>query len=606
MATSQSTGPFGPREYTYEQLAEAAHHFSNKYLLGQGGFGQVYEGSLHGEKFAIKKLRFPPDEQTKKGLDEIHVISSVRHRNLVKLLGYCVDRSNNVLLVLEYFRNKSLKVNLHEKEEILDWQKRRKIAIGSAKGLEYLHDHCSPTIIHQDIKPDNILLDDNFEPKIADFGLARIFTDHNTHISMSQVGTEIYMDPECSGKVTDKVDVYSFGVVLLELITGRKPKYQGNIVTWAGSQIKKALGGEFKDFVDFKLQKYDKEEMKRMVHCAAFCVYKRPKFRPPMRKIVRALEGDMPLANLSDEMIDNQLPHIIINEDNNNVDFLHHMVQKLFPQEMGTLDFLHSQHYFRVFRAKLQADPNLLQPLLQELGSQKPQILRFIQEHQDDFLRFINQPVEGGEGNIIDLEQLQAAMTRMVIVTPIERVEAMRYDRASASNPVVGLNANPLYPFPQGVPSAAGAVPINFFRNDPQFQAFRARVQASPHLLDGMLQHVGNQNPHALRFIQEHWADFIHFINEPIEGGQRNILALGQPQPAMPQMGVPSAAGAGPINFFRYDPRFQELRARVQASPHLLNGMLQHVGSQNPHALRFIQEHWADFLHFINEPVGRG
>ncbi|KAJ9187074.1 hypothetical protein P3X46_002570 [Hevea brasiliensis] len=390
MATSQSTGPFGPREYTYEQLAEAAHHFSNKYLLGQGGFGQVYEGSLHGEKFAIKKLRFPPDEQTKKGLDEIHVISSVRHRNLVKLLGYCVDRSNNVLLVLEYFRNKSLKVNLHEKEEILDWQKRRKIAIGSAKGLEYLHDHCSPTIIHQDIKPDNILLDDNFEPKIADFGLARIFTDHNTHISMSQVGTEIYMDPECSGKVTDKVDVYSFGVVLLELITGRKPKYQGNIVTWAGSQIKKALGGEFKDFVDFKLQKYDKEEMKRMVHCAAFCVYKRPKFRPPMRK-----------------------------------------------------------------------------PLLQELGSQKPQILRFIQEHQDDFLRFINQPVEGGEGNIIDLEQLQAAMTRM------------------------------------GVPSAAGAVPINFFRNDPQFQAFRARVQASPHLLDG---------------------------------GQRNILALGQPQPAMPQM----------------------------------------------------------------------
>ncbi|XP_057991827.1 uncharacterized protein LOC110665629 isoform X5 [Hevea brasiliensis] len=574
MATSQSTGPFGPREYTYEQLAEAAHHFSNKYLLGQGGFGQVYEGSLHGEKFAIKKLRFPPDEQTKKGLDEIHVISSVRHRNLVKLLGYCVDRSNNVLLVLEYFRNKSLKVNLHEKEEILDWQKRRKIAIGSAKGLEYLHDHCSPTIIHQDIKPDNILLDDNFEPK-------------------------------------------------------------------AGSQIKKALGGEFKDFVDFKLQKYDKEEMKRMVHCAAFCVYKRPKFRPPMRKIVRALEGDMPLANLSDEMIDNQLPHIIINEDNNNVDFLHHMVQKLFPQEMGTLDFLHSQHYFRVFRAKLQADPNLLQPLLQELGSQKPQILRFIQEHQDDFLRFINQPVEGGEGNIIDLEQLQAAMTRMVIVTPIERVEAMRYDRASASNPVVGLNANPLYPFPQGVPSAAGAVPINFFRNDPQFQAFRARVQASPHLLDGMLQHVGNQNPHALRFIQEHWADFIHFINEPIEGGQRNILALGQPQPAMPQMvivtpeereamrydraaasnpvvglnanptypilqGVPSAAGAGPINFFRYDPRFQELRARVQASPHLLNGMLQHVGSQNPHALRFIQEHWADFLHFINEPVGRG
>ncbi|KAF2325720.1 hypothetical protein GH714_034051 [Hevea brasiliensis] len=273
---------------------------------------------------------------------------------------------------------------------------------------------------------------------------------------------------------------------------------------------------------------------------------------------------------------------------------------------MGTLDFLHSQHYFRVFRANLQVDPNLLQPLLQELGSQKPQILRFIQEHQDDFLRFINQPVEGGEGNIIDLEQLQAAMTRMVIVTPIERVEAMRYDRASASNPVVGLNANPLYPFPQGVPSAAGAGPINFFRNDPQFQALRARVQASPHLLDGMLQHVGNQNPYALRFIQEHWADFIHFINEPIEGGQRNILALGQLQPAMPQMGVPSAAGAGPINFFRNDPQFQELRARVQASPHLLDGMLQHVGSQNPHALRFIQEHWADFLHFINEPVGRG
>uniref|UniRef100_A0A2C9UYG3 non-specific serine/threonine protein kinase n=1 Tax=Manihot esculenta TaxID=3983 RepID=A0A2C9UYG3_MANES len=310
MATPHSPRPFGPRRYTYEELAEAAHHFSNRFLLGEGGFGQVYEGSLNGETFAIKKLRIVPDQETKEELErEIRFISHVSHLNLVKLVGYCMEGANG-LLVLEYFPNRSLKVNLHERD-VLDWPKRMKIAIGTARGLEYLHEYCKPKIIHQDIKPDNILIDSNFEPKIADFGLALRFPDSVSHISRSIMGTEVYADPEDCKRVSDKSDVYSFGIVLLELITGRKSKYQDiDIVKWAKNRIKEALEDEYKGFVDSKLQMYDKEQMKRMINCAAICVYNRPQFRPSIKKIVLALEGHMPLKNLWDGNNDDELPRI--------------------------------------------------------------------------------------------------------------------------------------------------------------------------------------------------------------------------------------------------------------------------------------------------------
>ncbi|XP_058004953.1 uncharacterized protein LOC110650881 isoform X3 [Hevea brasiliensis] len=290
MENPQSPDAFGPKQYTYEQLAEATHKFSNKYLLGEGGFGQVYEGSLDGKTFAIKKLRYLPDQLE----HEIRVVSGISHRNLVKLVGYCIEaQERNALLVLEYFPKKSLKVNLHN-EAILDWPTRMKIAKGTAKGLQYLHEDCETKIIHQDIKPDNILLDNNFEPKIADFGLALVFPDHNTHISTSTVGTEVYR--ERSKKVSDKSDVYSFGVVLLELITGRKPIDEDiDIVAWAKALMNKGedlVEDDYARLIDSTLKgHYNASEMGRMIHCAVISIYKPLESRPNMKQIVEVLEG---------------------------------------------------------------------------------------------------------------------------------------------------------------------------------------------------------------------------------------------------------------------------------------------------------------------------
>ncbi|XP_058004049.1 proline-rich receptor-like protein kinase PERK15 [Hevea brasiliensis] len=295
MATHKLPGIFGPRKYSYEELAEATGHFSNEFSIGQGGFGQVFRGSLDGGIYAIKKLY-----DVKGFEDEIAVVSRVRHRNLVTMVGYCIEEAN-ALIVLEYFPNKSLRFHLHENES-LDWPKRMRIAIGSTKGLEYLHEHCKPKIIHQDIKPDNILLDDNFEPKVADFGLAWFFPDTISHLYKSIQGTIDFIDPEryerVSEEASDKSDVYSFGVVLLELITGRKLKYED--IQRAKARMMQALNGEYTNFVDFNLQNYNRREMKRMIFCAASCVYKPLNSRPTMKKIVRALEKDIPLKDIWD------------------------------------------------------------------------------------------------------------------------------------------------------------------------------------------------------------------------------------------------------------------------------------------------------------------
>ncbi|XP_058005572.1 proline-rich receptor-like protein kinase PERK15 [Hevea brasiliensis] len=314
-APNGSKGTIGLSKYTYKELAKATGKFSNQFHLGEGGFGQVFWAFLDDEIRAIKKLRYLPDVQKEELEHEIRVISSVSHKNLVKLVGYCIDGANG-LLVLEYLPNGSLKSHLHGKN-ILDWSKRIDIAKGCALGLEYLHNHCERTpIIHQDIKSDNILLNKNFKPKLADFGLALYFPDSITHLSRTIKGTEVYMDPEYSGKVSTKSDVYSFGVVLLELITGREPLHEGvKIVDWAKTRITQALKGDYKDFVDVRLQKYDKGEMEKIIYCAKGCVYNPPEFRPSMREIVRFLEGAKLEKNLWIEKIDNEMRRSTINRD---------------------------------------------------------------------------------------------------------------------------------------------------------------------------------------------------------------------------------------------------------------------------------------------------
>lgn len=191
----------------------------------------------------------------------------------------------------------------------MSWKARMGIALGAAKGLTYLHEDCHPKIIHRDIKAANILLDESFEAKVADFGLAKYTSETDTHISTRVMGTFGYLAPEyaSTGKLTEKSDVFSYGVVLLEMITGRRPvdrSQDESIVDWARPLLTQALeSGNFEALIDPKLENdYDCIEMNRVIACAAACVRHSAKLRPRMSQIVRALEGNLALDELNEGM----------------------------------------------------------------------------------------------------------------------------------------------------------------------------------------------------------------------------------------------------------------------------------------------------------------
>ncbi|XP_065016213.1 proline-rich receptor-like protein kinase PERK4 isoform X4 [Musa acuminata AAA Group] len=222
------------RSFTYQELVIATNNFSAVNLLGEGGFSHVYKGTLsNGTEAAIKRLKDTTSKQTDvEFMKEADILSLVHHRHLVSLIGCCISEGN-WLLVCEYVPNKTLKFHLHDREQpTLAWKDRFRIALDSAKGLAYLHEDCQPRVIHRDIKAANILLDHSFRAKIADFGIAKHFSDEKTHISTVVKGTHGYLSPEyvSSGKLTDKSDVFSYGVLLLELITGRRPVH---LADWA-------------------------------------------------------------------------------------------------------------------------------------------------------------------------------------------------------------------------------------------------------------------------------------------------------------------------------------------------------------------------------------
>ncbi|KAH7685951.1 Non-specific serine/threonine protein kinase protein [Dioscorea alata] len=289
--------------FTYEELMDITRGFSYDNLLGEGGFGSVYKGMLpDGKAVAIKQLKAGGGQGEREFKAEVDVISRVHHRHLVSLVGYCVAEHRR-MLVFEFLPNKTLEHHLHGKGlPVLEWPKRLRIAIGSARGLSYLHEDCHPRIIHRDIKSANILLDESFEAQVADFGLARLANDDShTHVSTRVMGTFGYLAPEyaTSGKLTDKSDVFSFGVVLLELITGRKPVFgDESLVEWARPLLVNALEtGEYEDLVDPRLENnFVKNEMSRMIEVAAACVRHSAPKRPRMVQVLRTLdsEGDMP------------------------------------------------------------------------------------------------------------------------------------------------------------------------------------------------------------------------------------------------------------------------------------------------------------------------
>ncbi|KAF0919948.1 hypothetical protein E2562_032360 [Oryza meyeriana var. granulata] len=297
-------GAFG-----YDELAAATDGFSESNLLGQGGFGQVYKGTVRGQEVAIKKLRSGSGQGEREFRAEVEIISRVHHKNLVSLVGYCIYGEQR-LLVYEYVPNKTLEFHLHGSgRPALDWPRRWKIAVGSAKGLAYLHEDCHPKIIHRDIKAANILLDYTFEPKVADFGLAKYQAAEQTAVSTRVMGTFGYLAPEyaATGKVNDRSDVFSFGVMLLELITGKKPIMMSHgdqpdtLVAWAKPLLGRAVDeGNFEELIDPRLEtNYDSYDMERLIACAAAAVRQTARSRPRMSQIVRYLEGELAAEDLN-------------------------------------------------------------------------------------------------------------------------------------------------------------------------------------------------------------------------------------------------------------------------------------------------------------------
>ncbi|WCJ34888.1 Protein kinase superfamily protein [Euphorbia peplus] len=312
----QDGGSF--HEYSFTELADATESFTYDNLIGEGAFGQVYKAVVRNEEVAIKRLNNKVSAQQEATfMNEMDALLTINHENLVKLIGYCNENSNRII-VCEYCSNLSLRLHLHGHGEhptsvektiaipTLSWETRMHIAIGSAKGLQYLHDVCEAKIIHRDIKPDNIVLDANYKAKIVDFGLAKFFPESGsiTHLSSQIKGTQFYADKEHdpNQKVSDKSDVYSLGVVLLELFSARKPDADGvSILEWAKPLIKNVVRDEnkIKALIDPKLitmynenelRSY-KMEMKVVLFCAAASVYKPSKDRPKMIQIVNALEA---------------------------------------------------------------------------------------------------------------------------------------------------------------------------------------------------------------------------------------------------------------------------------------------------------------------------
>ncbi|XP_076886516.1 proline-rich receptor-like protein kinase PERK8 [Bidens hawaiensis] len=288
--------------FSYEELAEATDGFSGSNLLGEGGFGCVYKGVLpDGREVAVKQLKVGGGQGEREFRAEVEIISRVHHRHLVSLVGYCISEHQR-LLVYQYVPNDTLHYHLHgEGRPVMDWATRIKVAAGAARGLAYLHEDCHPRIIHRDIKSSNILLDDNFDAQVADFGLAKLAMDSNTHVTTRVMGTFGYMAPEyaSSGKLTEKSDVFSFGVVVLELITGRKPVDASrplgdeSLVEWARPLLNQALENEdFDELVDPRLGKnYVQVEMFRMIEAAAACIRHLAPKRPRMSQVVRALDS---------------------------------------------------------------------------------------------------------------------------------------------------------------------------------------------------------------------------------------------------------------------------------------------------------------------------
>ncbi|KAK1419868.1 hypothetical protein QVD17_29273 [Tagetes erecta] len=286
--------------FTIESLISATNNFENK--LGQGGFGPVFKGKLlDGREIAVKKLSETSKQGKREFTNEARLLACIQHRNVVSLLGYCAFPEK--ILVYEYVVNESLDKLLFksEKRDVLDWKRRYGIIDGVAQGLLYLHEDSYERIIHRDIKASNILLDKKWRPKIADFGMARLYPEDKTHVNTRVAGTNGYMAPEYAlhGNLSVKADVYSYGVVVLELISGEKnskfnkdPGCQ-NLLDWAYKLYEKGKGKEIMD--PALAASADPNQVATCTQIGLLCTQSDPKLRPTMRQVVVMLSKGGPL-----------------------------------------------------------------------------------------------------------------------------------------------------------------------------------------------------------------------------------------------------------------------------------------------------------------------
>uniref|UniRef100_A0A7C9DG76 non-specific serine/threonine protein kinase n=2 Tax=Opuntia streptacantha TaxID=393608 RepID=A0A7C9DG76_OPUST len=294
------TNNIAAETFTFRELATATKNFRPECLIGEGGFGRVYKGQLStGQVVAVKQLDRNGLQGNKEFLVEVLMLSLLHHPNLVNLIGYCADGDQR-LLVYEYMPLGSLEDHLLDippEQKPLDWHSRMKIALGAAKGIEYLHDKANPPVIYRDLKSSNILLDKDFHAKLSDFGLAKLGpTGDKAHVSTRVMGTYGYCAPEYqrTGQLTPKSDVYGFGVVLLELITGRRaidtrrPNHEQILVTWAQPVFRDPA--RYPELADPLLRgDMPVKSLNQAVAIAAMCLQEEETARPLMSDVVTAL-----------------------------------------------------------------------------------------------------------------------------------------------------------------------------------------------------------------------------------------------------------------------------------------------------------------------------
>ncbi|KAF3437787.1 hypothetical protein FNV43_RR20543 [Rhamnella rubrinervis] len=290
----------GDLPYPSSEIIEKLESINEEDVVGSGGFGTVYRMVMNDcGTFAVKRI-----DRSREGSDqvferELEILGSIKHINLVNLRGYCRLPTSR-LLIYDYLAMGSLDDLLHEdgpEGQSLNWSARLTIALGSARGLSYLHHDCCPKIVHRDIKSSNILLDENLEPRVSDFGLAKILVDEDAHVTTVVAGTFGYLAPEYlqSGRATDKSDVYSFGVLLLELVTGKRPtdpsfvKRGLNVVGWMNTLLRE---NRLEDVVDKRCKDADAETVEAILEIAARCTDANPEDRPSMNQVLQLLEQE--------------------------------------------------------------------------------------------------------------------------------------------------------------------------------------------------------------------------------------------------------------------------------------------------------------------------